>query len=74
MDVEIYLPNYRRESPDGSCFSSRAPPGTAASRGKSFALPAQTSDLFNSAKIASACPPLFPVVVVVSLAIRMMWH
>jgi hypothetical protein len=42
--------------------------------GKSFALPAQTSDLLNSAKIASACPPLFPVVVVVSLAARMMWH
>ena len=42
--------------------------------GKPFALPAQTSDLFNPVKIASACPPLFPVVVVVSLAARMMWR
>ena len=36
MDVEIYLPNYLRESPDGSCFSSRAPPGTAAQARKIF--------------------------------------
>ena len=39
-----------------------------------FALPAQTSDLFNSAKIASACPLIFTAVVLVSLATHTMWH
>jgi hypothetical protein len=67
MDVAIYPSSRLRKSPDGSCFSTRnAHPRTE----DLFALPVQTSDLFNSAKIALACPPILTAVVLVSSASR----